>query len=114
MTTEISVMYGSEKVKSNSNSERELLDLCSLVWTYNHLIISKYGKQNPIFKTIKDGRAHKACLVEPWFVQPDEKDTQRTYLDKECVAEISKKLDVERITGRPICIAYTLVCRVWN
>ena len=26
----------------------------SLTWTYNHLIICKYGKRNPIFSTIKD------------------------------------------------------------
>ena len=32
-------------------------------------------------------RAHMACSVEPWFVQPNEKDTQRPNLDKKCVAE---------------------------
>ena len=55
---------------------------CKFV-TYNHLIICKYGKQN----TINDGRAHRACSVEPWFVQPNEKDAQRPNLDKKCVAQ---------------------------
>ena len=45
------------------------------------------AQQNPIFKTIKDRRAHRACSVEPRFVQPNGKDTQRPNLDKKCVAE---------------------------
>ena len=36
----------------------------NLTWTYNYLIICKYGKQNPIFNTIKYGRAHRACSVQ--------------------------------------------------
>ena len=44
---------------------------------YNHLTISKYAEQNPIFTAIKDGRAHGDCSVRPGFVQPNEKDTQR-------------------------------------
>ena len=28
----------------------------NLTWTYNHLIICKYGKRNPIFNTIKGGQ----------------------------------------------------------
>ena len=43
----------------------------------NHLIICKYGKRNPIFNTIKGGQ--KMCGI---------------------------KLDVERMTGRTIYIAY--------
>ena len=54
-------------------------------WTHNHL--RKYGKQNTIFNTIKEWRAHRACLVEPRFIQPKEKNTQRPNLNKKCVAE---------------------------
>ena len=74
----------------------------NLTWTYNHLIICKYGKQDPIFNTIKDGKAHRACSVESRFVKPNEKDTQRPNVWE----NISKKLHVEVMTCSPVFIAY--------
>ena len=50
----------------------------NLAWTYNIPIICKYGKQNPIINSIKDGRAHRVCSVGPRFVQPNEKRYTKT------------------------------------
>ena len=62
----------------------------------NHLIICNSGKQNPIFKTIKDRRAHRACSVDPQFVQLNGKDTQRP---KNVLQNFFKKIDIEKMTG---------------
>ena len=78
----------------------------NLTWTLYSPDNLRIWQTTPLFSTIKDGRAHRACSVEPRFVQPNKKDTQRANLDKKCFAEICKKLDVERMTSRPIYIAY--------
>ena len=51
--------------------------------------------------------ATRACWVQPRFVQANEKDTQRPNLDKKCVAENISEARLERMTGRPIYIAYS-------
>ena len=64
----------------------------NLPWTYYHLLICKYGKQNPNFNTIKDGRAHRAFSVESRLVQPNEKVTQSQIWTRNVWQNISKKL----------------------
>ena len=70
-----------------------------------HLIISKYGKQNPTFKTKMEELIELVRSNPGLYNQTKKIHKAHNWTSNVCL-KISKKLDVKRMTGRPIYVAY--------